>query len=275
MSRKPKLLNLDLLNQMHARGEFANTTYIELQMAGEPTLHPALREAIDYLHEIGLLVGLSTHGLRLDVQSVQDAVLRLDALTISIDSVAPEIYERLRYPAKFKDLERCLDAFFATYCYLRDRALPVPIVDLQVIETDIAGGSQLEAVKSYIAKKGWPCRVRTVEDSFVEMIHPDEAGACPRTGSGFMCLEPFTSVSINADGDVVPCCLIFDPKKSSSTYLGNIYESTLRDIWEGTKARHLRWSHRAGTLADECKQCYQWPLPDITGDIVRQIARAL
>jgi radical SAM protein with 4Fe4S-binding SPASM domain len=280
MDRKPKLLKLSLLEVMSKRGEFENTRYIELQMAGEPTLHPRLGDIIDLLHSYGLLVGLSTHGRKMADAMVCRNLLQLDALTISVDSVIPGVYEKLRYPGKFDVLERGLDAFFAEYQKYQTGegeydVVGIPVVDLQVIDTELAGGEQLSALNDFMEQKGWAhWRARSVRDAFMEMDGRSIVGSHPRPGRGAICLEPFTSVSITADGDVVPCCLIFDPKPDSSTWLGNIHRNTLREIWEGDKAMDLRWQHRSGRLTGECKACYEWPLPDITGDIVREIARA-
>ena len=46
MLRHPGLLDLDLLRKMYYRGDFRGSYYVELQMAGEPTMHPNLEPVI-------------------------------------------------------------------------------------------------------------------------------------------------------------------------------------------------------------------------------------
>lgn len=100
MQRKPRLMPFNLIQKMHTRGEFSQTTFIELQMAGEPTINPELHKIIRYLKdEAHLLVGLSTHGLSLRKPAVMHALLCLDTVTISVDSVDPAVYHRMRFPA--------------------------------------------------------------------------------------------------------------------------------------------------------------------------------
>src|SRR5205814_10486397 len=62
MGRQPGLLDVKLLELMHERGDFGGSYYVELQMAGEPTLHPDLYNIIMFLkYKVGVMVGLSTH----------------------------------------------------------------------------------------------------------------------------------------------------------------------------------------------------------------------
>ena len=51
------------------------------------------------------------------------------------------------------------------------------------------------------------------------------------------CLIGWYSTSINANGDVVPCCILQDRKNA---VLGNIYRQALSEIWEGVAYRRFR-----------------------------------
>src|ERR1700684_1492865 len=78
LGRQPGLVDMKLLRLMKERGDFGGSTYIELQMAGEPTLHPQLDDVISYLmFDVGVLVGLSTHGLNM-TEKIIPALLKLD-----------------------------------------------------------------------------------------------------------------------------------------------------------------------------------------------------
>ena len=70
-------------------------------MAGEPTLHPGVLELLRILQrDVGLLVGMSTHGNTIGVvPAALEAACTVDHLTVSVDSVDPAQYERLRRPA--------------------------------------------------------------------------------------------------------------------------------------------------------------------------------
>lgn len=279
MQRPAKLLEDTLVREMHERGEFANTSFLELQMAGEPTIHPRLYDFINYLRVVvGVGVGLSTHGLNMRKPGVLTALLRLNALTISVDSLDPEVYHQMRHPAQLPTLLDNLDFFFwaLEQCY---GACSLQ-VDLQLVRSPLIKGSgDLAALQELITRKGWPARARVTDDSFMEMQGKMPVGSMPRPKGGHVCLNPFTSVSVTDAGDVVSCCLAFDARDESSiNWYGNLHRQTLEEIWNGPRAEKMRLLHRfsgSGKLAGYCAQCYQWSGAglEIHNDIVRHILR--
>ena len=56
------------------------------------------------------------------------------------------------------------------------------------------------------------------------------------------CEYPWLSLSVMADGNVVPCTQI----SNSELVLGNINESSLEEIWNGKKYKELREMHVTG-----------------------------
>ena len=56
------------------------------------------------------------------------------------------------------------------------------------------------------------------------------------------CEFPWLSVSIMADGNVVPCTQI----SNHELVLGNINKNTLEEIWNGKKYQELRRMHISG-----------------------------
>ncbi len=70
------------------------------------------------------------------------------------------------------------------------------------------------------------------------------------------CEYPWTSVTIMADGNVVPCTQI----SNNEIVLGNVKENTLEEIWNGKKYQELRKMHISGKFPanHKCsKQCDQ------------------
>ena len=63
------------------------------------------------------------------------------------------------------------------------------------------------------------------------------------------CEYPWLSLSVMADGNVVPCTQI----SNSELVLGNINESTLEEIWNGKKYKELREMHVTGNFPKEHK----------------------
>ncbi len=73
-----------------------------------------------------------------------------------------------------------------------------------------------------------------------------------------ICSYLFTTMAIQSDGTVVACCVDWSRK----TQYGNARESSLQEIWNGTKLRNLRVMHLKGlrNRIDSCKNCKRMPL---------------
>jgi len=65
------------------------------------------------------------------------------------------------------------------------------------------------------------------------------------------CLKPWTSIFIEPDGEVRPCCY-------PSPVFGNIYTQDFRDIWNSEEAQSLRQGMITGNPPKLCKNCYEF-----------------
>jgi radical SAM protein with 4Fe4S-binding SPASM domain len=258
MARKDQLLDPVLVRRMHERGDFAGSYYVELQMAGEPTLHSQLGWFIDYLRgPVGVMVGLSTHGLLMKKKDLAGKLLDLDALTISVDSLDPVTYHKMRYPAEIGQLLENLDYLFARVEDRVNKERHIPFIELQLIQTDLVPNSaDTRSLKELMVNKGWDkyAHIRTTGDCFYEMQGRKSVGSLKRNVD--LCINPWTSVSVAANGDVVSCCFIFDPKREEVNWLGNLNDQSLAEIWVGPRARELRLQHKQDQLTGQCAECY-------------------
>lgn len=279
VNKRPTLLKTELLQIMLDRGDFAGSSYIELQLAGEPTIHPKLTEIIRFMkHKAHVLVGLSTHGLNMQKSGIADALCELDALTISVDSIDEDVYAKMRYPSTLPRLMENLDYFFAV---CRDRIYDggkLPFIELQlVVAPDVVAGStgDPKGLLSLMERRGWDqfASVRTTQDCFKEMrsLHSDPAGTVKRWEQ--ICINPFTTVNVSQDGDVVSCCYIFDVNKNHINYYGNLYENSLEEIWQSDRLRAMRESQVTGKLKDSCAKCYYYSPELIHQNIVGRLIR--
>ena len=263
MSRAAKLLDFKLLELMRRRGDFGGSQYVELQMAGEPTLHPELYKIIRFLKDdVGVLVGLSTHGLTLKKKNLANTMLSLDALTISVDSLDPQVYGQMRAPAKVEQLLENLTYMLDTARDAHYAGSQIPFIELQVIKLDyVQGSGNARTVEKWIGDNGYRdvAAVRTIGDCFNEMQGRSAAGSFARSNE--LCINPWTSVSVNCHGDVVSCCLIFQPDKNQLNWYGNLYENSLYEIWNSDRVKRMQMMHildaaGLGKLQDQCSKCY-------------------
>ena len=279
MVRPDQLLKFDLLKKMHQRGDFAGSFYVELQMAGEPTLHPELKEIVEFLKlDVGVMVGCSTHGLQIKKNpKVLEALMMMDAVTISVDSVDPVVYHKMRYPAKIEQLLANLEVLFAAL----KKADTRPFVELQLVKTALVEGSgDVKALTELMTQNRWTpyAQVRTTADCFSEMQGRLPPGINERNTK--MCMNPFMSVSVAQNGDVVSCCFIFDPKRDEMNWYGNLNDNSLAEIWNSPRVRDMRQMHIDNAhnseqykLEHQCAKCYLKSPVNIHLNIVSRLVR--
>jgi radical SAM protein with 4Fe4S-binding SPASM domain len=88
---------------------------------------------------------------------------------------------------------------------------------------------------------------------YEDQKEPGEVDTCTKE----YCEYPWTSMTIMADGSVVPCTQDYDVEM----VMGNVYEESLKEIWNGEKYREFREWHITGNFpkgykcSERCDQC--------------------
>ena len=245
-------LPLEVVYKLIREDSFAGSYFVELQMAGEPTLHPELLHIIHLIKSTGVKVGLSTHGANL-----VSALLDLDYITISVDSGHEK--EGVQRDGHFFEKVRTFIE--------RTRAMASPpVIDLQIIELEGWQQQYKKITALFKEELSLPyCNLRTVPDCFLTKFHAVDAIPVCKTP----CLNPWLSVSIQSNGNVVPCCFSF----GDDIILGNVMEESLREIWQGKEIEYLRQQHATGAYNKLCSLCYMRSPALLHMEIYRAFAR--
>ena len=233
---------ITLITKLIEQKAFGNTSFMELHFRGEPTLHKQLALIITTLKPHVDYLGLSTHAGTLHSLTVRKALLKLEYITFSIDGVEDD-YEKIRIGNNFIKVVDGLDIFFK-----EKGTSKFPLVDIQTVEvpgTDFELQKQL--VQELIENRGWNAQFRSMEDTLTW-----QRNLTPLANKE-ICENPWNSVSIKANGDVVACCLAFED--SPELTYGNLYENTLIDIWHGEKAQQFRAEHLTRKTNKFCSAC--------------------
>ena len=76
------------------------------------------------------------------------------------------------------------------------------------------------------------------------------------------CFRPQTLTYITANGNVLPCCIApFATVDYASIVMGNVYESSLNDIWRGPEYKRFRHQLKTADPPTSCQGCgVRWSL---------------
>lgn len=216
-----------------------------LHFMGESLIHPKLPEMVAYAHERGIFTQMSTNGTLLSGEAAKALFeAGLDVLSIDFDGETPDGYEAVRPHASLGKVLVNVRGAVAAKARLGSRCA----IALQVIMfpgqkgdlTDFLGLEELKAVE---------VRRKIFNDSFNTDGRP-VAHKRP-------CFHLWNDMTVAWDGTVPLCCVDYDCQVD----LGNLGESSIREIWNGEKIRELRRRH----LAIDCgllPMCASCTLPN-------------
>jgi MoaA/NifB/PqqE/SkfB family radical SAM enzyme len=233
-----------IIDEVHEGGPL-----IKLYLAGEPLLHERLFEMIEYAAAGGCRTMIHTNATLLTPEMSEKLLSSpLSFLSFSFDGCSPDVYERLRPPARFGQVESNI----GQYLDLRGRRGGGPHTTIEIIRMQETVDLLEDFVKRWKANGADEVRVieymtwhGLVEDRRVER-QSDPAGYKP-------CTAPFRHGCILSDGTAVPCCLDVNGRMP----LGNVTMRKFGEIWAGNDYRHLRLAmltatFPAGSLCGRC-----------------------
>jgi len=221
-----------------------NRPLIKLYVSGEPLLHESLFEMIDHAGARACQTMIHTNAVGL-TQEMSERLLAssLTFLSFSFDGGSPEVYERLRPPAKFEQVRSNI----RRYLDLRRQRGHGPHTTIEIIrmrDTDsllqpfveawMASGADDVHIAPYLTWHG------LADDRHVE--------ARPQSPRFKPCAAPFHHGCILSDGTAVPCCL----DVNGAIPLGDVTKNRFREIWSGNDYRRLRLQMLTATFPLDC-----------------------
>lgn len=236
-----------------------------LHVQGEPTMHPELYELVRRCRKAGVETWFGTHGMHLerDLEELFDS--DLDGLSIDIDGVSAEDYQRYR---KGGDFERVVAGTQKLLAERKRRGLARPIVQVQMVMFSY-NEARLEEAQAFLAALGADrvhlkrpsyefdleegqrrglvlrpatrARVEKAAADFLEQVTPDDSDLrYSRRGADYeahrfrdqrLCPQ-LTRATVLSDGRVVACCM----DATGVTSFGQLGEQGFGEIWRS--ARH-------------------------------------
>jgi radical SAM protein with 4Fe4S-binding SPASM domain len=235
---------------------------IQLQGLGEPLLHPQLPEMLKMAFDKGIQTSLTTNGSLATPNMLANISPFLHKLVFSLDTVDEHEFARLRCPGKLPQIKEHIRDFCQHSGHtavvinavisaensqslelLMEFAIQAQIHELHLHLAEnwfIPGETEFSENHCLISnnlvleqhlKTQLPVWKKELATQGVILTF---SGLNSRRGN---CWWPFYGMFISLDGLITPCCI----RMHGQTYaLGNIFEKSMIEIWQGKAYRSLR-----------------------------------
>lgn len=273
--------------------QFPTVRRVVLHGIGEPLLNPDLPAIITAVKARGAHTLFNTNGLLLRGRLVEPVVRAgLDELRVSIDSASAETYELVRGADGF---ERILNNVRGLAELKARLGLSTPKVSLWItgmkanvreLPELIRIAAEIGVREVYLQRLVFSERGLAMQDQALFRQAGDEELSAVREaerlavelgitlrgsgeasagsllpgasgeGSYRACRRPWSLMYVTANGNILPCCIApFTGAHYDGMILGNIFEETVEEIWNGERYQSWRAGMLEGRPPEACAGC--------------------
>ncbi len=244
---------------------------------GEPLMNPHLVDMINYAYKKGIVTHFFTNAM-LMTEEIAFKLVNARGLTninVSIDGGTQESYERIRAGAKFDvvcaNLKRLIEirnglgrtkpyiTVFMVAMHRNINEIPLlvnTVSKLGVTRVRLHGllehyDTEGDALSAEDVKSLEEYRKAAAEQNVTLVYGGDMLERLNNEERVRECREPWKFFYVNASGWINPCSDSFYDK---TTYMGNIFQNTLEEIWNGEAFIKFRNELKTG-MPDVCRRC--------------------
>lgn len=250
---KVQAFDIEKYKQLIDQGIQHGLCSIKYNYLGEPLLNPRLIEMIEYAKERGIVdVMFNTNAVLLNEETSRKLINSgLDKLFFSFDSADPEQYHAIR---KGADYYKVLDNIRRFMEIRQEMGVVTPFTRVSMVKMK-DNQKQWEAFKNLF---------EPIVDAVAWVDYLDHTGQADQgrtvveVGSRqnkFCCPQLWQRAFVHPDGVVTACCI----DSAREMPMGNVFENTIPEIWQGEEYSRIRKLHEAGR-SDEIHICSRCPL---------------
>ena len=231
---------------------------MNLHHSGESLLHPDIIEMVGYAKDAGIYTRMHTNATRLDEEKAKGILdAGLDFLSFSFDGYEKKTYEEIRRGANF---EQTLENILRFLRVKKERGLERPFTVFEVIDFTARPGTPASLLKETPEQQEFQTQFDDLPlDKFVLKAPHNWAGTHDTEGNPLhpekfcACTFPWYAMVVFWNGNVSPCPQDF----YNNLCLGNVKESTIREVWHGEQAVRLRQKMKTKDYRDlnPCATC--------------------
>lgn len=227
---------------------YKDLMYLIFYFQGEPYINPKFLDMVHHAHNKGIYTITSTNGHFLNDENARKTVESgLDRMIISVDGTTQEVYEQYRKSGKLdnvlegarnivkwkKKLNSKTPHTIFQFLVVKPNEHQIPDVYKLAEEIGI-DEVKLKTAQVYDYENGNPL-IPTI-DKYSRYNETDDGTYRVKNKLMNQCWKLWHSCVITWDGIVVPCC--FD--KDAIHRLGNLKESTMKEIWQNEAYQNFR-----------------------------------
>jgi len=212
-----------------------------LHAGGEPLMQPNIFKMIEYTNAAGIGAWMSSNATLLNEDKAEKILKSaLDGLVLSIDSLTPEIYEKIRVGGKFETTKENILRFLD----MRKKMKSKLMVTIQMIEME-ENKHEADRFRKFWSQFDTNIIIKPLVNWNIknskDMLHPS-----------IKCDRPWYWLFIRSTGLVPPCGHDFEMK----AVFGNLKENSVGEVWNSQQAQEFRASMIKGKEGHPvCSRC--------------------
>ena len=249
---KVKIFDFETFKILIDEGINKGLECINLSYVNEPLIRKDLSKFIKYAKNKGIVdIYFSTNGLLLNDKNIRELIdSGLSRIQISIDAYTEKMFKIMRYGANLNKLLPKIDNLLKIR---KEMNSLTPLVRVNFVRTKV-NDHELEDFVSF-----WKDKVDMIGIqefvNFRESTTEFNNTPLEEHESTFKCRVPFKEMVVRYDGTVLPCCNFPGMKMP----IGNVFETSVEDLWNGKQINDLRQLHLEGRYRENeiCKQCVE------------------
>lgn len=219
---------------------------------GEPLMHKDFLSYLRMTADLGINSYFNTNGTLFD-ESFSNEVIKFykGSIFFSIDG-SKEWFEKIRVPANYDHVVRNLEYFIRVN---ESHGWPITI-GISLCNLGQTASERKAFIEKWLPQVNY-VSMGEVNDKFGKVISKPMTPL--KIKKRPVCSVPWETCGICHNGDVIPCSIYVTRANTSNAIFGNIWEQSLKEIWQGKKFRDFR-----SMLADKrhkqsfCDKCERW-----------------
>jgi len=261
------LMPLDSYKKIVDEAEQYQTPSMLLNGVNEPLLDDHLIERIVYARDHGFVdIHLHSNGELLTEDLCHQLIESgCTKFMISLDAFSPETFAKIRVGGNYSKVLENIEMFLDIR---RRRGTDLPVFRVSMVRQK-ANEHEIQAFVDYWVPRVDYVYLQTYQEIVTTRGYNYYSNTQAEIPSNFRCEQPWYAMFIRPRGDALPCCSFMNYYLK----MGNIFETSIREVWKAAPYREMRALHRRGEfhLNEACQKCVKGLFPVVDGESVEPV----